>query len=688
MAQSTSSFKELIALQTTKLVHLLQSIDYPYEISQEDIHTALSNHFTSATLHHAPDPKTAPTMQFLSWLVENVSAETNWPGYQHHHPSHPIVQPTDDLPSDIAPLGEEENDATVRSLDQEHRQLQATLASLEKELADLNALETHGTATNRVLDMDIHDASIQLDATATKLEETAKTVFSQYLASSNQGRDRDVDMDRDHTSASTVASSRRRVVDATSSSSSSSVASKRFLYQFQEELFQIQQLDAKYIKVAESLFQQILETIALPSPAATTTNTITNANIFLKSPKSSLSLSSSSTSLLSAPSSSSPSSSYFDRLLKRNPAQDQELVRLCSTYRATKMSHIRAMAQLKCLEEELQYMKDLDAKHEGGARAIMSENNGINNNNTSSNGTNDGGEQDMTNDYSMYTIASSRNEQIRNTRQQEIELISVQRETTRLMDEMEQLLSDPAPRPVTTSGQNSLSALTDQNENYNDTGAAGGVLFDICERIARNDVELEFLTAAHQDHLHGQEQALKELDDTIARLLEYYSLGMTVEQILHVEKEMVQTQKDILGAAVVELQELRQQSERLNILAKNRGYRERHLQQSGGDDGPSNHGAGELLDLIKQNAELTNQARQERQKLQENIQQMTNVKDLLGTELLYQHSTTDQIQFVPKTTQSAKDDIVKRTRQLQHDYVILSDQTQHFIRKKPIGSSI
>ena len=55
--------------------------------------------------------------------------------------------------------------------------IRKTLAALEQELADLKILETHAIDTNKVLDLDIHDTSVKLDATVLKIEETARTVF-------------------------------------------------------------------------------------------------------------------------------------------------------------------------------------------------------------------------------------------------------------------------------------------------------------------------------------------------------------------------------------------------------------------------------------------------------------------------------------------------------------------------------
>ncbi|KAF9983204.1 hypothetical protein BGZ65_002072, partial [Modicella reniformis] len=347
-----SSLDDHIGVQATRLICLLESINYPHEISPQDLFAAVAAHY----LRHQQDGASVGdqpnlTAKFLDWLVDNVSAESNWPGYQQHQH---LTEDHPDVPQDD--MGDSESDRVLEDLDLEFSQLQNTLSSLEKELADLKTLETHVTDANKILDMDIHNSSLQLDATASKLVETAQIALSEYTAALHhppQGHDSmDMDTDRDRDQASLLSSS------------------KRFLYQCPEELLQIQKLDTEYLKAIDLHFQQTVNHIDLATNDSST----------------------------------GPLLSHLEWLLKRDPVQDQELVRLCSTYRATKMSHIRAMAQLKCLEEELGYMKELDTKHQLSEEIIT--------------------DQDMTGDNNMYSIASSRNQQIQQTRQQEIELIS------------------------------------------------------------------------------------------------------------------------------------------------------------------------------------------------------------------------------------------------------------------------
>ncbi|KAK3821234.1 MAG: hypothetical protein J3Q66DRAFT_149217 [Benniella sp.] len=622
LADPPSSPNEHVAHQTAGLIRLLEAINYPHEISPQDVHTAITKHYLHQQ-HGAvslEDLQASPTSKFLDWLIDNVSAESNWPGYTPPQEAQ--------LPNNL--LDVEQDD--MRVLNQEYNHLQGTLSSLEKELADLQALETHITDASKLLDVDIHNTSVQFDATASRLAETARTTLSEYIAPEHhrsQGLESmDVDRDRNH----------------------SWPLSKRFLYQCQKELLEIQTLDMKYLHTTDQLLQKI------QSPTGQTSMDF----------------------------STGPPFSQLDQLLKRDPEQDQELVRLCSTYRATKMSHIRAMARLKCLEEELQYMKDLDNSHrELEERSDMAE----------------ATAQDVTaNDDVMYESFSSRSQQIQQTRQQEIELISVQRETARLAEEMEQLLSDPLSSIEQSMGRTSgrsrhgglntsrgsAVSLTGEgsisNEHMTEPGTNDGVLVDICERIARNDIELRFLSAAHRDSIREKEQAVKDLDAIVNQILEYYSLGITVEQTLALEKGTVQLQKGLLEAAIQECREIKGQSRRLHQLGESV---EPMTRIPGNLEGMlSMPGNSEMIEQLKKQDTLSAQLHQEGEQMQENIQQLAIAKDQLRYELLHRYSNTEKIHFTPKVVHELKGDLVNRAQCLQQNYADLSDQAKEIIQMK------
>ncbi|KAF9953894.1 hypothetical protein BGZ65_004368, partial [Modicella reniformis] len=177
-----------------------------------------------------------------------------------------------------------------------------------------------------------------------------------------------------------------------------------------------------------------------------------------------------------------------------------------------------------------------------------------------------------------------------------------------------------------------------------------------------------------------QEQAISELDDIVDRLLEYYSLGMTVEQMLAMEKDMVQTQKDLLKASIQECKGIKEQSRRLHQLADNVGPRS--WSQSGID------GISSTSEQLEKHDDLLVQAHQERNMMQENIRQLTSAKDLFDGGLLHRYSSTGEIHFVPRAIHNTKDDLVKQTRELQHKYANLSDQVQEIMQKKRTLNSL
>ncbi|KAF9107787.1 hypothetical protein BGX29_004846 [Mortierella sp. GBA35] len=604
---AAKSLQEHIVEQTNRLIQLLESIDYPHEVSPEAIYAQLVDQYSTASQGDlaSADFTSTPATQFVDWLLENVTAESNWPGYDKK--SGAIVS----LDYADRKLDEEESEAALSSLDLQHWQLQNTLASLEKELEDLKVLESQATDTNRILDMDIHDTSVQLDATAAKLEETARKVSTGYL-----GRGQGEDQRMDTTAGGNIAQSH---------------TPNSFIYQCRDDLHYIQQIDKAFVEASELLYNHILSSLASP--------------------------------LASTPATDTTPSHSLNRLLKHNPSHDQEIVRLCSTYRATKMSHIRAMSQLKCLEEELRCMKALDSE----ARLKIQEEEAAE-------------EENRTGDYSLYTIASSKNLLIQKLRQQEIELISVQRETARLKDEMEQLLSDPEqPRAVGLGANGQDGVEADEDEDM----SRGGVLVDLCERIARCDIELPFLTAVHEDSVREQDQALKELDQSVDRLLEYYCLGVVVEQTLDREKEAIQSQKDLLWAAVSECQYLKTQSNRLHGIAENRqGQSQREFHRNTDPLTEQKRDAEEIKQLLNRKVELRIEADQERQTLQEHLQELVAAKDLLNGQVLRQHSSTNEVQFVPRVIHDLKDDLAQRTRILQQEHILLKDTVQRIVRNQ------
>lgn len=118
--KATVALQEHITEQTNRLVHLLESIDYPHEISPEAIYAQLVDQFATATPGDLASAEFAstPASQFVDWLLDNVTAESNWPGYDNPAGSSVSLDHAD------RELDEEEGEQALASLDQQHWQLQ------------------------------------------------------------------------------------------------------------------------------------------------------------------------------------------------------------------------------------------------------------------------------------------------------------------------------------------------------------------------------------------------------------------------------------------------------------------------------------------------------------------------------------------------------------------------------------
>ncbi|KAG0012703.1 hypothetical protein BGZ81_001431 [Podila clonocystis] len=613
-----SSIQSHVTHKAKQLAHLAESIGYPHSLSAEHIpaiRSSLQNeyHISSQQQHdpisaisssifrssvaHRPTlsqgenntVESSPAAKFLEWLLDTITAETNWPEYEAKPTSlNDITESDFDRRLDDSQI--------IQTLDREHAQLQNTLTSLEQELADLQSLEYETIDSGRILDMDVHDTSVEHDSTIEKLGELAHHVYSKY----------DPNIQHNDTAGS-----------------------PEFLYLCQRELEHIQRLDLQLVDLTRSIHDFVLNSVELDP------NTI-SASKQQKQPKQSQ---------------QTQQHVLFEQLLKKNPGQDKELVRLCSVYRATKMSHIRAMAQLQSLEEQVRYMAEIDAQltiqqkmeEEQAAR--------------------DG---DTTGDH-MYTIATAKNKVIQQTRQQEIELISVQREKARLMDELEQLLSEPDGQRVVVESQDVDNEID---------ATRRGVLVDICERIARTDIELQYLSAVHQDHVEKQGTALKDLQRIVDQLVGYYGHSQVVEQALAQEQVQIRQHKDILWALIQELE--------------SRSSDPPHNKQP--DHGRPTKTATRapttttdfqaLFTTLQRHLELGTDIQKSQESLMENVDQLLRSKSLLLHNIVHQHSTTNQVCFEPPEIQKAKNQLVQRVQESQQEYTALESLVQKTISKK------
>lgn len=440
--------------------------------------------------------------------------------------------------------------------------------------------------------MDVHDTSVEHDSTVEKLGELAHHVYTKYDPSLQNG---------------------------------ATAESPEFLYLCQRKLEHIQLLDQQLVDQTKSIHDYIINSIEL--------DPTTSASQQQKQPRQ-----------------HQPNHQHvlFERLLKQNPEQDKELVRLCSVYRATKMSHIRAMAHLQSLEEQVRYMTEIDAQltlqqqqeEEQAAR--------------------DG---DTTGDH-MYTIATAKNKMIQQTRQQEIELISVQREKSRLMDELEQLLSEPDGQRV----------LESQGVDNDIDPTRRGVLVDICERIARTDIELQYLTAVHQDHVGRQEAALKDLARIVDQLVEYYGYSQIVEQALAQEQGQIRQHKDVLWALIQEL-------ESRSSVNRDPSHNKQPINTV--SRAPTTFvDFQELFTTLQRHLELGADIRKEKESLVENVDQLLRTKSMLLHNVVHQHSTVNQVCFEPAEMQQAKERLVQRAQESQQEYMALESRVQKTISRK------
>ncbi|GJJ75373.1 hypothetical protein EMPS_07731 [Entomortierella parvispora] len=653
--------RDHVARQSRKLIHLLQSMNCPQDMySADELERALLDQYQleGENAHYLGEQRLAsPSSQFLDWLLQNVNTTTNWPDHRKNdrlwdsREGEDMALENKDAGDDEESIFEEE----MRSLDQEHLQLQQTLAAMEKEMADLKALESYTRDQERALDLDLHDISIQFDAMLRTLEEGAQKSTAEFLPSTISGSGSVAGLNIFHHSQRGTQSSSSRSFPANQDTA------KGYLYLQLETLQELQQMDKAFADQMDSYYDQIMSNIECRDTSSTTGHT--------------------------AAFSSLPLASRFEQLLKRNPAEDKELVRLCSIYRATKMSHIRATAQLKCLEQELDFMQALYTQKEvGDAREQAA------------------ADQDMTTEY-VVSVANSKMKLQRSKQQHELEMISVQREISRLEGEMEQVLSDPDPPAVRTPTKRDprIDLMGDVHGRDQDEGGEPrdederrGVLVDVCERIARTDLELRFVSAAHRDYIETQKRALLDLDQSLDRLLEYYCSGVLMEQILEKERDAMKTQKDLLWAAIQECQDHQRQSNKLRTELSRAQNGTQESLQSSSTFSPSRstldkdrmtlsqqRESDEFLGLVKRNEDIQERISDERWTMvHTHIGEVSSVVEDLNQRLLHQYSSTEEVQFVPREVYDAKRSLESRSIQLKQEYLALSKQIEKLLGRQ------
>jgi hypothetical protein len=134
-SQNSSQDQQLldhVSRQSRRLIFLLESINCPQDLySMEELESALFRHYQQESRGKTrPNGQVLlpPTSHFLDWLVQNVSAETNWPDHNSHVALWDFREEQQE--SGGVELENENEDeesafnAEMKFLDQEHLQLQ------------------------------------------------------------------------------------------------------------------------------------------------------------------------------------------------------------------------------------------------------------------------------------------------------------------------------------------------------------------------------------------------------------------------------------------------------------------------------------------------------------------------------------------------------------------------------------
>lgn len=117
---TSTALQEHIAQQTNRLIHLLESINYPHEISPGAIYAQLADQYATASPGDltSTDFDSTPASLFVDWLLDNVTAESNYRGYDSPTGTFISIDHAD------RELDEEEGEQAMAALDQQHWQLQ------------------------------------------------------------------------------------------------------------------------------------------------------------------------------------------------------------------------------------------------------------------------------------------------------------------------------------------------------------------------------------------------------------------------------------------------------------------------------------------------------------------------------------------------------------------------------------
>ncbi|KAG0264994.1 hypothetical protein DFQ27_000869 [Actinomortierella ambigua] len=647
-------------LRAQQLIDLLASTGFPNATSIDPI--VLEEHLLTATQGEA-------TQHFLDWVLNNTSPATNWPAYERPDLLETLLLA--DNESGFSNDDQRSNadlDREYEALLTQHDQLQHTLDTLSEELQQLQLQESETADAARILSTQTSDLSVRMDTTLATLEETAFKAFQDPTAS--------------HDGLSTA-------------TATPPTASALYLHQCHEQIARIQTLDEQFLVEMERMINHRLESDPFrsvreafqrhegdPVDSSTSSNDLSLHQPGHQAAAGALNPAMETT--------VDTSTSIFHLLLASDQTMDQEMVELCKLYRSTKMNHLRTVAMLKGLEKQVQVLQEIDdqfteavahQEHEKQQQQHPS------NHHHSSSSTDTGpalGGGSLAG-KPVQTIAGAKAAALQQMRQNEIALISAQREASRLLEELDQTLSTPLA-PSTNAATTSASSLEgsrgrDGEAVRGDAGDIGSSMAELYDRIARGDIELRFLEARYHDYIRSQRVHLSELEKAIDALLDLYGCNQTIATMMAEEQTSIQQGKDTLGSLIMYLARIPAapgtpptltSTTPATVIAD-------QLQQRALD------GLAEDRQLHQRRAELVQQTSDLARGLHAKVVGLSYVQEALDRRLLHRHSAVadqgahaSKSRFASKQLREAQQVLGSRTEELRE----LQDRASHIVNEQ------
>ncbi|KAG0233995.1 hypothetical protein BGW42_006976 [Actinomortierella wolfii] len=602
-----------------QLIALLTATGFPNAANLDAI--AIEEHLHAA-LQHSPEDKAA--QQFLDWILDNTSAATNWPAYER-----PDLQET---------LLIEENNSDQDDLDDLDREY-------ETELHQLQLQDSEAADTVRSLSTETGDLSVRMDTMLASIEETAHKTIKDSATSHGD-------------------------------LNSPTISSTEYLFQCHEQLTKIRALDEQFLGEMERMINDRLENdpfrvVQQAFQSHEAEHNEGNTTFPQDPDESSIAI-----------------SSIFHSLLASDPAMDQEMVELCKLYRSTKMNHLRTVATLKGLEKEVEVLQKINTEWiEAVTRQTQDDQYQTSSSLRSSSNAEDKATSPelSASSYTLsgkgvQTIAGAKAAALQQMRQNEIALISTQREASRLLEELEQTLSVSASTTTTTAAAPPSMGGSRLSSSAGSTGLGesngGDELVDITtsmaeiyDKIARGEIELRFLEARYQDYIRSQKAHIVELEKAIDALMDLYGCNQAIALVLRQEQSLIQQTKDTLGSLVMYLGRIPATSTTSTTTSS------QFLSGKGENPAtttPDLHRAKNLLadytEIHQRRAELTQQTKELAREIHSNVTGLSRVQQVLEHRLLYRHAATNSEHpqsFTSKQLRHAQEVLSTKSEELQ-----------------------